>query len=213
MSTEKDLFTKTSTAIVERYVDYFPEEAERQSPLLEALHNPDLDLRSRKTIPEGHICSSGILIVPGANESDTDRVLMLWHNALQIWVLPGGHFDDTDKDIFKTAIRESREETGIPDDITLEIHPWHTENNIPIDIDTHPIPARPVKNEGEHQHFDFRYVLTTPNPSSLIESMSLAEGEVSTYSLVPIHDLDPSSSSYRAIDKLARLGIVAAYKS
>ena len=55
-----------------------------------------------------------------------------------------------------SALREAVEETGVRE---LVIDPWHRSSDIPIDIDSHLIPARPEKGEPEHWHHDVRYVV------------------------------------------------------
>jgi hypothetical protein len=54
------------------------------------------------------------------------------------------------------ALREAFEETGV---MSLSLDPWHQASGIPIDIDSHLIPARPQKGEPEHWHHDIRYIL------------------------------------------------------
>jgi hypothetical protein len=45
---------------------------------------------------------------------------------------------------------------------------------IPFDIDTHAIPANPVKSEGIHYHFDCRFLFRLQGESSFV----LAEREI-----------------------------------
>jgi 8-oxo-dGTP pyrophosphatase MutT (NUDIX family) len=59
------------------------------------------------------------------------------------------HVDDDDAALWLTAEREIREETGVLGDLVLQR--WHAEHEgQSADIDTHPIPARPEKDEGAH---------------------------------------------------------------
>lgn len=149
----EDFYTDTLQT-VDRYIDRFPLERERLARLGRELLRPQGDLRNRKNIPNGHICSSAIILFP-------DRtILTLGHRKLGIRVVPGGHYDDTDGPIFNAALRETQEETGLTD---LSLHPWHSKHGIPLDIDTHMIPPKEKDGilEGEHPHFDFRYVLKT----------------------------------------------------
>lgn len=41
----------------------------------------------------------------------------------------------------------------------LVIDSWHQTSGLPIDIDSHRIPARPERGEPEHWHHDIRYVV------------------------------------------------------
>jgi hypothetical protein len=48
------------------------------------------------------------------------------------------------------------EETGVQGPI---LDRWHLASGLPIDIDSHRIPARPERGEPEHWHHDIRYVV------------------------------------------------------
>jgi len=178
----------------DRYLDMFPDETERLSTLQHYLHDSSVDLRLRSTIPEGHLCASGILILPG------DKILMLEHKSLGIWVVPGGHYDLEDGELFQTAIRETTEETGLT--VPIKLHPWHLQYGIPLDIDTHPIPQNDKKGEGAHQHFDFRYVLVVEDPAQVVTQLALDANEVTNYAEVPIAEVSPASSIASAVRKL-----------
>lgn len=193
-SPQKDTFYQLLDDTIDRYLTQFPDEEARLAELTTHLANPELDLRLRSTIPEGHICASGILLLPDS------RVLMLKHKALGIWVIPGGHYDLTDETPIATAIRETTEETSLEG---VQIHPWHLESGIPLDIDTHPIPERIEKNEGAHQHFDFRYILTIDHPETLLERLNLDTNEVLDFKAFSREEIDPSSSIAPAIRKLS----------
>lgn len=199
MESSQEQFHASIRAACDNYLEVFPDETERLSPLQGFLEDPSLDLRLRTTIPEGHMCASGILLLPNGT------VLMLEHKALGIWVVPGGHYDISDGDISNAAIRETAEETGLT--VPIKLHPWHLQHGVPIDIDTHPIPSRPDKNEGAHQHFDFRYVLTVDDPAQVIEQLALDSNEVTGFAEVPISEIDPASSIAPAIRKLGLLGL------
>ncbi len=190
-------FHQNILATTDKYLVTFPEEHDRMEELQKNLRDPALDLRLRSTIPQGHLCASGIILLPGG------KVLMLEHKALGIWVVPGGHYDITDESLAATAIRETTEETGLTD---VALHPWHIENGIPLDIDTHPIPERKEKNEGAHQHFDFRYVLQLKNPQETIEKLQLDTNEVLSFKLMNVDAIDPTSSIAPALKKIHLLG-------
>lgn len=187
-------FHATVKDTLDRYLAFFPDEQQRQQVLLDTLADPTLDLRLRSTIPEGHLCASGIILLPD------NKVLMLEHKALGIWVVPGGHYDITDGTLAAAAIRETLEETGLEG---VKLHPWHLENGIPLDIDTHPIPARPEKGEGPHQHFDFRYILQVENPAEVTEKLSLQAAEITAFRAFGVDEIDPASSIAPAIKKLS----------
>jgi 8-oxo-dGTP pyrophosphatase MutT (NUDIX family) len=105
---------------------------------------------SRKNMT-GHITASGPVVTP-----DHREVLLVGHLGTGKWLQPGGHVDDEDTELWKAAAREIREETGISN---MSLHPWHDHHGgQPADIDTHPMPARPAKGEGDHFHHDCMFV-------------------------------------------------------
>lgn len=53
----------------------------------------------------GHITASGLVI-------EFDKVLLIRHPYLGLWIQPGGHIDD-DETPESAAIRETQEETGV----------------------------------------------------------------------------------------------------
>jgi 8-oxo-dGTP pyrophosphatase MutT (NUDIX family) len=104
----------------------------------------------------------------------------------------GGHVEKGDSSILKAALREASEETGIAlkDLVYIPLN----SGNVPLDIDSHYIPANKNKNEQEHVHHDFRYLflykgdkkLTLPQSESKdakwVSFSALAETE--TFSIV-----------------------------
>jgi 8-oxo-dGTP pyrophosphatase MutT (NUDIX family) len=81
---------------------------------------------------------------------------MIFHPFLKKWLQPGGHVESGESPA-GTAQRELLEETGLHG----EIHDWHKQHLMPVDINTHLIPANPDKGEPEHLHYDFRYVFVS----------------------------------------------------
>jgi len=114
----------------------------------------DKDLRIRKILnaenpcsrmnQDGHITASGLVI-------KDHKVLLIFHPHIKRWFQPGGHIEKGDSPV-DAAIREVHEETGY-------ICELDTENQDPIDIDIHEIPANPKKGEGPHLHIDLLYRL------------------------------------------------------
>jgi 8-oxo-dGTP pyrophosphatase MutT (NUDIX family) len=130
--------------VIQAYCAKFPQEAAKllgQTQFLESIEDPF----PRKLLP-GHITGSGILI-------REQKMLLIQHRYLKEWFQPGGHIDSGESPL-SGAIREVLEETG-----------WQTilsplcTNNLPFDIDVHVIPANPIKNEAEHLHIDFAFLL------------------------------------------------------
>jgi 8-oxo-dGTP pyrophosphatase MutT (NUDIX family) len=99
---------------------------------------------SRKQFTPGHITCTGLVLAP-----DSRRLLLVHHRRLDRWLLPGGHVEARDPEIWESARREVIEETGA----VLAV------NGIPplVSLDVHGIPAR--RNEPYHLHHDlvFRF--------------------------------------------------------
>ncbi|WP_243373081.1 NUDIX hydrolase [Microvirga solisilvae] len=107
------------------------------------------DIHSRSTFP-GHVTTSAFIL-----DGTGRRILLIHHRSLARWLQPGGHYE-VPETLQASALREAFEETGVPN---LTLDPWHAASGLPIDIDSHLIPARPQKGEPEHWHHDIRYVV------------------------------------------------------
>ncbi|KDN81050.1 NUDIX hydrolase [Kitasatospora cheerisanensis] len=134
-------------ATTRAYLERHPGELGRLQPLLDLLATAP-DPASRATLP-AHVTCSGVVV-------DRDlRVLHVHHRATGLVLCPGGHGEATDETLLATAIREVAEEAGIPPGaLCLAPHLL----DAPVDIDVNAIDANPDKNEGAHQHYDFRFV-------------------------------------------------------
>jgi 8-oxo-dGTP pyrophosphatase MutT (NUDIX family) len=122
------------------------DEAEERSrlavlDLVAAAHDPF----DRRSYAPGHVTASGWVIHP-----EGDRILLIHHAKLDIWVQPGGHVDPDDDDLVAAARREIAEETGLTD-----LEPV---GGI-VDVDVHAFPAR--GEQPDHHHFDVRYAFVS----------------------------------------------------
>ena len=129
----------------------------------------------------GHLTGSAILL------NDLEQVLLIKHKFLGLWLAPGGHADPFEMPA-ETAARELAEETGVEG---FELHPWHLDHGIPIDIDTHFIPANAARSEAAHFHHDFRYVFTANGKILLSRDV----GEVDDIEWKPVSSLAPEYPS------------------
>jgi 8-oxo-dGTP pyrophosphatase MutT (NUDIX family) len=119
---------------------------------LQELIDRKADVLSRKEF-DGHVTSGGVVV------NDVGQLLMIKHATLDRWLLPGGHLEPGDSSVRAAAEREVAEETGIAASALLA--PAAPFDEMPIDIDAHPIPSNPSKNEPDHFHFDFRFLFRT----------------------------------------------------
>ncbi len=114
------------------------------------------------------------------------RVLHIRHNALGAWLRPGGHLEPEDTTLCDAALRELSEETGIAADLVSPL-----DDDVPIDIDVHAIPANPHKPEPQHLHFDLRHAFRLREPTT--GPLSLQAAEVSGYRWLPSEHITPES--------------------
>jgi len=94
---------------------------------------------SRAQFLPGHITCTGLVLHPAR-----EAFVLVHHRRLDRWLLPGGHVEPDDAEIWDTARREVIEETGsvlVPDR-----HP------LLVGIDVHGIP--PGRREPYHLHHD-----------------------------------------------------------
>ena len=168
--------------ILSSYLKIFSEEKDRQSILTNYIetHN-DTEIIDWNNF-NGHIVTGGFIYA-----LEEKKFLVLHHKDLDMYLYPGGHVDDTDKNPLEASIREVHEETGLYDLTQLTI----SKNTlVPIDIDTHKVPYNKRLNLPEHYHFDFRYLFVIDK----IEDVSIDTEEASDYKWIDITELynDPN---------------------
>jgi 8-oxo-dGTP pyrophosphatase MutT (NUDIX family) len=132
----------------------------------------------------GHFTASGFVVHP-----DGDRLLLIHHARLGIWVQPGGHVDPADPSLLEAARREIIEETGI-----ARLHPV---TDALVDIDIHRF--GPSGDQPEHLHFDVRFAFVADradlNPNSeVLEAVWVTHEE--------LHGLGANRSVLRPAGKL-----------
>lgn len=136
----------------------------------------------------GHVTGSAWVVSP-----DRQKVLLLHHRKHDQWFQPGGHADG-DADILGVALRETREETGLPTDVI------HLIDEQIFDVDIHSIPS--IGNFPEHQHFDIRFLV------EIDDSLEVPGSDESHQVLwVPIDDVpryNSNLSTYRMLEKTRR---------
>ncbi|MFT3786374.1 MAG: NUDIX hydrolase [Tepidisphaeraceae bacterium] len=139
--------------LFDRYGIAHPDELPRLALLREFFGTHSEQQWSNRSTQAGHLTASGVVV-----DRARSRVLLVHHNALDRWLQPGGHIEPTDASLLDAAIREVVEETGLA---ASELKPIgrRTQDGqlLPVDIDSHAIPARPSKGEGPHTHHDFRF--------------------------------------------------------
>lgn len=98
------------------------------------------DATSRECRPD-HLTASAIIF-----SADHQRVLLTLHRVIKRWLQTGGHCEPADATLADAALREGREESGIPD---LAIDP------VPVLLSRHEVPCGPIRPA---HHLDVQYV-------------------------------------------------------
>lgn len=106
---------------------------------------------------ESHFTATGVVLNPSK-----DKVLLIFHKKLQVWLPAGGHVDAGELP-HDAVVREVMEETGVKAKIidacaSLDLN-GVSEIQIPTPVSVFHefIPA--YKDKPEHMHYDFIYLL------------------------------------------------------
>jgi 8-oxo-dGTP pyrophosphatase MutT (NUDIX family) len=179
--------------LLDRYLRCFRDETARFALLQRQLADEeDVFVRSNMT---GHVTCSATVLNP-----EGTKILLVDHVTLHKWLTPGGHFED-DASLRAAALREVAEETGVAD---AALHAWSVRTGLPLDIDSHAIPANPRRNEGAHVHHDFQFLAVAPEHGELQAQLA----EVHAARWAPIEELftwtDPRVG--RVVGKLRDIG-------
>jgi len=132
------------------YLAKHPDEKERLAQFSKQIDSDEqagADITSRSNMT-GHVTASMVVL-----NHDYTEALLIDHKHHGLWLSPGGHIE-AGEGLAQTALREAEEETGIEGIQLLR--------DTAIDIDSHPITARPAKNETEHFHHDFLFLGCAP---------------------------------------------------
>lgn len=189
-------YKATIGKLVLDYLDVFQNEGERLEQLLSFLKQ-NADYTSRKNFV-GHLTGSALLL-----DGQEQSCLLIYHNFLQIWIQPGGHLDPEEHP-YDGARRECMEEIGLTN---IEPIIWNNDKILPLDIDTHPIPENPSKQEDSHFHHDFLYLFKLPEEATF-NKIALQTDEVTafrSFSLEELRHFDSSDKLKRAADKIIKL--------
>jgi 8-oxo-dGTP pyrophosphatase MutT (NUDIX family) len=179
--------------LLQRYLKIFPEE-KSQLTLLTSQVSDNESLNDRRNF-RGHITGSGIVLSP-----DKQHVLLIHHKFFNLWQQPGGHWETDELNPLRAARREVEEETHVSIKKYLPILP--TKPLVPLDIDSHHVPARPVKDEPPHYHHDIRYVFVA-------RSTDLARQELEVNDAAWFALSDPATNRVtRCIEKLHHFNFV-----
>jgi 8-oxo-dGTP pyrophosphatase MutT (NUDIX family) len=178
------------------YLHRFPHDRPRMSQMESFLRETaDTRLIDRKNF-SGHITASAFVL-----RKARDAMLLIKHRSLGKWLQPGGHVE-AGETLKQAALRELLEEAGIEAHSLTLIQIAGIE--LPLDLDTHHIPANERKQESAHYHHDFRYAFTYEGSDALSASDLETEG----YRWVPIDELLRDAEFGSVVARMRRLEIV-----
>ena len=167
--------------LLENYQTRFMEEAAYVSKAINFIRaNPDSFERELAT----HVTGSAWVI----NQTG-DQVLMMHHKKLEQWFQPGGHADG-DADILRVAIRETLEETGLPED------KLHLVSEQIFDVDIHSVDA--TEKAQSHEHIDVRFLIQ-------VDDRHPVPGNDESHDVARFNN---NLSTYRMVEKTRRLAFV-----
>lgn len=159
----------------------------RQTYLAFLDDTPDACLRS-STI--GHLTGSVVVF-----DASLSYVLLTLHPRVGRWLQLGGHCEESDETIRDVAVREGREESGIP---ALRV------TDCPVRLDTHPITCS--LGVPTH-HLDVQFAgVAAPTPDGHPPAVTLSD-ESTDLAWWPVHDLPAGVGTGMAA--LIRHGIAA----
>ena len=128
---------------------------------------------------------------------DTGRILLRWHERMQSWLQVGGHADSGDVHPFDIALREAREETGLPD-----LTSWPDPGR-PLLVHVAIVPVPAGRGEPAHEHGDIRYLLATARPEDVIPESGSAE--VRWFTLDDALQAVPQDSTRETVERVAQI--------
>ena len=139
-----------------------------------------------------HMTGSAVVVHP-----DTARILLRWHERMRCWLQVGGHADVGETHPFDIALREAREETGLPDLVS-----WPDPAQ-PVIVHVAIVPVPAGHGEPEHEHGDIRYPLATTRPGAVIPESGSAK--VRWFTLDDALMAVPQDSTRETIERVGQM--------
>lgn len=137
----------------------------------------------------GHVTGSALVV-----DTQYRYALLNHHTKMNKWLQFGGHSDDHPS-VADTALRETREESGLN---KLEFSPFV--QGI-FDVDVHSIP--PSMKMPEHIHYDIRFLLIGDKKEPLVKSYE--SKDLQWVKLENVVDYNPQPELLRMVHKVQLL--------
>ena len=183
-------------AMTQHYLDTFPYEREHAMQFVDYVSGFDGEDLIRRNNFVGHLTASAMIFC-----SATRRFLLLKHHSLGLWLQPGGHIEASDGDLLTAARREVEEETGLLAEEYRVAQFGDDEIPSVFEIDSHPIPANPKKNEAAHYHHDVRFLFLVKSEGDI----HISRAESDDYGWFAVEQLPAGFNRDTIIRKLARM--------
>jgi len=135
---------------------------------------------------KGHVTASAWIVDPPGR-----RVLLTHHRKLDRWLQPGGHADGV-TDVLEVALKEAREETGIPS--------FEVVGEGLFDVDIHGIPEH--GGVPPHDHYDARFLFRAGSTECVVSDES---HDLAWVSLDDLESYTEEESMLRMRDKCIAL--------
>ena len=166
--------------LLQDYADRFPEET--AVPCFIRFVNTYSNCFER-SLEVGHVTASAWIIDPTAN-----KVLLVHHKKLNLWLQPGGHCDG-DPDVIRVVRKEVYEETGL--------RSYKLMDKQIFDLDIHTIPH--WNGIPEHKHFDVRFLIHADKEEAI--QVSEESNDLQWFDFSEVKKTAADQSIIRLVDK------------
>lgn len=124
-----------------------------------------------------HFTASAVIIKDG-------KILLIWHNKLNVWLYPGGHIEENENPD-DAVIREVKEETNLDVKIIQNPNQNLATNTVKVLHNPYTILEEQIGDVNEnHYHIDMVYLCEPIN-----ENIKIRETEVKKYKWCTIDDI------------------------
>ena len=175
---------------LEKYLNNYPEENNRQLKFKEFLKTSNDEEVTDWNNFNGHVVASGYVYA-----KKEKKFLLVYHKDFKKFIYPGGHIDKEDTSPLQAAKREIAEETGLTN---IQTASNFEDENVPIDIDTQKIEINERLNLPQHFHFDFRYVFVIEK----IQEIKIDANELAEFKWIDIEELANNKDFKNVIEKI-----------